>query len=154
MDAIKIQTEVMKALRDNQPVKYFKNGDDIYLAFNNHMLFVIPECECYLNLTFGKREPCESCKKVIDTTLKNQIPAQFKGVAKMLNDGKIALRLESDDMKSPNAQYTYVAEKSLKFFGKAKDLKFTIKARLAPVAVYAPNGIFLGVISPIIVKEE
>lgn len=149
MDAIKIQTEVMKALRDNQPVKYFKNGDDIYLSFNNYMIFVIPECECYLNLTFGDRKPFEACKKIIDDALKNPVDAKFNGKAKMLDNGTITLCLESGDL------HVYVTEKSLKFFGKVKDLKFAVKSQFTPVAVYnAKNGVFLGVIAPIRVKDE
>ncbi len=151
MDTIKIQTEAMKALQKKQTVRWYNTGDVVYLLFSYYTIFAIPKRECYLNLT---GESGEGLRRIVDDALENKIAAQWKGSIKVLNDGVKALQLEPADVTLTDAPYVYVDEKPLKYFGNAKGLRFTVKNKVSPVAVYNANsGAFLGVIAPIRMEE-
>lgn len=140
IDAIKIQTELMKLIKksDLSRVRWQEADDKLYIVLDGYAMYIIPKCEFYINLEYLEG---------LNRNLRKLIRLDGYRIANSSNNYKLAnnrlLRiLERDDV------ICYVDDRIIKSYG--KDIYFKIKNRLEQVYVYDTHtDEMIGVVCPV-----
>lgn len=141
IDAIKIQTELMKIIEKGNldKVRWQEADDKVYIILNGYVMYIIPKCEFYINL--GYLEGLNmNLRKLI--RLDGYRIANSFDKFKQTNKNQLLRILEIDDATC------YVDDRFIKSFG--KDIYFKIKDECGLVYIYDFNtDEIIGAICPI-----
>lgn len=149
MDVVKIQAEALKELlMYNNRVRWFEKDEVMYLIMTDGVaLYAIPKEKFFLNL---KKDQCTSVNTVLQYFNSNPEKYEMALTDELKNIEKPKCTAIKFEGKNFNIWFN---EKRLKKFGKLTDLKVVATKQLAPVGVYTKAGEFLGLLTPLNVKD-